>query len=122
MTIPENMYSGPDKATRGSISDVAFSNITYHPNNIHYLYTRLIGNSSGHLISNLSFDNFKIGDVTAESLDDFNASSAFLSNVTFTHKHSTPSTKSTAMRCTGLTIVLVSIAGVIVLVGVWTKP
>ncbi|CAE8598629.1 unnamed protein product [Polarella glacialis] len=83
ITIIAGRYSGPDLGRRGSVADVLFSNVTYHPNKIRYLFSRLLGNSSSHRISDVVFDHFRIGDSIISSLADLNATSSFLGNVAF---------------------------------------
>lgn len=83
LVITVGKYSGPDIDKRGSVDNVRFSNITYNPNKIEYLFSRLLGNSSQHKIGNVVFNDFKIGSNYVTSLSDLNATYAFLGPVHF---------------------------------------
>lgn len=77
-------YSGPDMTRRGFIYDIVFSNLTYLPHRIAYLFSRLLGNSSAHAVHDVRFEGVSIAGKVARGLDDLNATAnAFVANVTF---------------------------------------
>ena len=74
-----------DPNDRGAIYNLMYSNVTYHPNGVRWLKSRLLGNSSSHPVAGLSLDNVLVGINHVRNLRDINASvNAFVRNVSFT--------------------------------------
>ena len=84
LQVSQGKYSGPDMARRGSISDVVYSNVTYRPNGLQWVASRMVGNSTAHAVDGVHFDGFLLNGTAVASLAQVGTlSNAFVRGVTF---------------------------------------
>eukprot|EP00039_Didymoeca_costata_P033616 m.43262 g.43262 ORF g.43262 m.43262 type:complete len:506 (+) comp9960_c0_seq1:157-1674(+) len=84
LQIAFGRYSGPDVSQRGYITNVTYMNVSYIPNRVTFLQSRMVGNSSVHAIRDVDFQDFTIAGKKISSLSDLNVTNnSFVYNITF---------------------------------------
>jgi hypothetical protein len=84
LQISQGKYSGPDMGRRGSIHNVVYSNVTYRSNGLQWVLSRMVGNSTAHVIDGVHFKGFTINGTAVMALEDMHTiNNSFVEHVTF---------------------------------------